>query len=524
MQETRKPVYWIVICALVIVPLVVGLLAFRDYGESWDEASKRSYADYALNAYQYLLHPQDLPLYGSELNYYGPAYFMMTALLARGTTALIPAWTVVNAWHFVYFLTFLAGVYVLYLLSKRWMSEWAAFGVALLYCTQPLLWGHAFINPKDTPFAAFFMASLYLGFKMVDASNKKYTWAILAGLVLGLSTSFRILAPYAAILVTYYALRNNGKKAISFLIVYAITAIFATYLTWPYLWADPIRRFLESLRVMSAFPFDQTVLFRGELYPAANLPLTYVPTLLRLQLTEPLLILFVFGFFISVIRFLYPAFQFMLSDLHPSSFILHPFLLFIFWCLLPMTGIIVSGNTLYDNFRQLFFLLPPVFILAGLTLDYVFRKFRTTIARLLVLLLLSSSGIVSAIQLHPYEYVYYNSFVDGTRGAFRNFEMDYWDTSFAEAAQYLNQVAPQNAKVIVIGAVDLFRAQARPDMQVVSIDVVKEGGGMYDYVVIHSRRNLDERRCKDAQTVYTVERQGAVLVVVKQLMGENQCP
>jgi hypothetical protein len=519
-QKTERTL----LITLFAIAITIGLFTVTHYGESWDEASKRSYADYALNAYQYLLHPRDLPLYGSELNYYGPAYFMMTALLAHGITTIISVWSIVTAWHFIYFLTFLAGVYILYLLSKRWMSEWAALGVALLYCTQPLFWGHAFINPKDTPFATFFMASLYLGFKMVDSPNKKYFWAILAGLVLGLSTSFRILAPYAAVLVVYYALRNNGRKSIPVLTVYAITAIFITYLTWPYLWADPVHRFIESLRVMSAFPFDQTVLFRGELYPAGDLPISYIPTLLRLQLTEPMLVLFIFGFFISVFYFLIPTLHIKFSNLHPSSFILHPFLLFIFWCLLPITAIIVSGNTLYDNFRQLFFLLPPLFILAGLALDYLFRKFTTTTARLLILLLLSSSGIVSAIQLHPYEYVYYNSFVGGTRGAFRNFEMDYWDTSFAEAAQYLNQVAPQNAKVIVIGAVDLFRAQARPDMQIVNIDVVKEGGGMYDYVVIHSRRNLDERRCQGAETIYTVERQGAVFAVVKKLTSENQCP
>jgi 4-amino-4-deoxy-L-arabinose transferase-like glycosyltransferase len=510
MQETPKPVYWIVINALVIAPLIAGLLTFRDYGESWDEASKRSYADYAINAYQYLLHPQELPLYGSELNYYGPAYFILTALLAHGITAIVPTWTVVNAWHFVYFLTFLAGVCVLYLLSKRWMSEWAALGVAFLYCTQPLFWGHAFINPKDTPFATFFMASLYLGYKMADAQNKKYLWAIFAGLVLGLSTSFRIPAPYAAILITYYALRSNGKKAIPSLIVHAVAAIFTTFLTWPYLWADPIHRFLESLRVMSAFPFDQTVLFRGELYPAAGLPIDYVPTLLRLQLTEPALILFACGLIISINHFVN-------KDRSTLA-------LFIFWCLLPISWIIISGNTLYDNFRQLFFLLPPLFILAGLALDYLFRKFTATTARLLIPLLLSSSGIVSAIQLHPYEYAYYNSFAGGTQGACRNFEMDYWDTSFSEAAQYLNRVAPQNAKVIVIGAVDLFRAQARPDMQIFNIDVVKEQGGMYDYAVIHSRRNLDERRCKGARTIYTVGRQGAVFAVIKQLTNENQCP
>jgi len=500
----------ILLIGLFAIAIVIGIFTVTHYGESWDEASKRSYADYAINAYQYLLHPQDLPLYGSELNYYGPAYFMLTAFLARGIIAVIPAWTIVNAWHFVYFLTFLAGVYILYLLSKRWMSEWAALGAALLYCAQPLFWGHAFINPKDTPFAAFFMASLYFGFKMVDAPNKKYLWAILAGSILGFSTSFRILAPYAAIFVVYYALRNNGKKAIPFLGVYAVIAVFTAYLAWPYLWADPIHRFIESLRVMSAFPFDQTVLFRGELYPAANLPISYIPTLLRLQLTEPLLILFAFGLIISINHF---------ANKDRSTL-----MLFIFWFLLPITGIMVSGNTLYDNFRQLFFLLPPLFILAGLTLDYLFRKITTTVTRLFILFLFSFSGIVSAIQLYPYEYVYYNASVGGTRGAFRNFEMDYWDTSFAEAAQYLNQVAPQNAKVIVIGAVDLFRAYARPDLQIVNIDVVKAGGGTYDYAVIHSRRNLDERRCINAQTIYTVERQGAVFAVIKKLTGENQCP
>ena len=67
-------------------------------------------------------------------------------------------------------------------------------------------------------------------------------------------------------------------------------------------------------------------------------------------------------------------------------------------------------------------------------------------------------------------------------------------------------------------------AQARPDLQVVSIDVAKEKGGMYDYVVIHSRRNLDDRRCKDAQKIFTVERQGAVFAVIKKLASENQCP
>ena len=39
----------------------------------------------------------------------------------------------------------------------------------LLFSTQPLFWGHAFINPKDIPFMAFFLASVSLGLYMVDS-------------------------------------------------------------------------------------------------------------------------------------------------------------------------------------------------------------------------------------------------------------------------------------------------------------------------------------------------------------------
>ena len=520
-MNAKQTPRWLTLGILIVLPLIIGIFTLRDYGESWDEASKRAYADYALHAYQYLTHPRDLPLFGSELNYYGPAYFMLAALSSRLIQLLLPAWTVVDAWHFVYFLTFLAGVWILYLLSKRFMGDWAAFGAALLYLTQPLFWGHSFINPKDTPFTTFFMLSLYLGLKMVEAEKRQYLWAILAGFVLGFSTSLRILAPYAALFIVFYFLQVKGTQAIRYLLVYALIAFATTCLTWPYLWADPVQRFLESLGVMSAFPFDQTVLFKGGLYPANHLPSEYVPTLLRIQLTEPVLILSALGLLFALNRLRVQAAS---KQIHPSPLILHPFFLFLFWFLLPTAAIIFSGSTLYDNFRQLFFLLPPIFILAGLGLDYLFRKFTTAPARLFVLVFLSSFGILPAILLHPYEYVYYNATVGRTRGAYQDFEMDYWDTSFAEAARYLNGVAPRNAKVIVIGAVDLFRAYARPDLQIVNLDVVKEQGGMYDYAVIHSRRNLDERRCKQAQTIFSVERQGAVFAVVKKLTAVNQCP
>jgi hypothetical protein len=59
-----------------------------------------------------------------------------------------------------------------------------------------------------------------------------------------------------------------------------------------------------------------------------------------------------------------------------------------------------------------------------------------------ICLLPSVFGIVS---LHPYEYIYYNSFVGGVSGAEGRFETDYWAISFREAAEYVNENASPNA-------------------------------------------------------------------------------
>ena len=48
-------------------------------------------------------------------------------------------------------------------------KQWGAIGAVLLFSTQPLLWGHAFINYKDVPFMAFFLGGIALGLVMVDS-------------------------------------------------------------------------------------------------------------------------------------------------------------------------------------------------------------------------------------------------------------------------------------------------------------------------------------------------------------------
>ena len=59
------------------------------------------------------------------------------------------------------------------------------------------------------------------------------------------------------------------------------------------------------------------------------------------------------------------------------------------------------------------------------------------------------------VYLHPYEYVYFNQLIGGTRGAEERFETDYWATSYREAAvrlvYFLNQEGREAGNTYKIG-------------------------------------------------------------------------
>lgn len=146
----------IIFLSFLLIALCIGFLTAPDYGLSWDELGIFKFANETLDAYQFILHPWDYeaPLSEALLHLYGPSHFMLTTLFSRYIDGISKSWTFYEASHLFYFLTFLLSVIILFLLSKRWVSEWSALLVSILFATQPLLWGNAFINPKDIPFMA----------------------------------------------------------------------------------------------------------------------------------------------------------------------------------------------------------------------------------------------------------------------------------------------------------------------------------------------------------------------------------
>ena len=647
MQAAKKIIkeHWPIIL-LILINLVIGLAIVRDYGQSWDEPGNYRYAYHSLGNYYNLFHGLPVTNFNElNLDQKGPAFFMLAGLFSRLVTAWLPGWSEINGWHLACFLSFQVGVISLYFLARRWTGNWAAFGAALLFSTQPLFWGHAFINPKDIPFMSFFLLSLTLGLWMIDRlfapgqggeisyagfqsgqfkadwksaspvrkvaslvplillamlgiaalayrrtldnllalfittlyrsdaqslwgrlfsriapnagnvgvesyiakaqsifskweidlfliigllllivflriiSKPSFSWLtkgilkpagraallylklpalLIAGIALGLTTAIRLSAPYVAILVGLYALTKKDKKPLLAFLPYGLVAMLTAYLAWPYLWRDPIGRFIDSMSVMSDYSVQGATVSRFML-----------PKLISFQLTEVVVVLFLVGVVIAAL------------NLRKSKF-REPFLLMIFWFILPVVIMIITESSLYDNFRQLFFLLPAIFIMAAVALEALFGMLNRAWLNFMIVIVLAIPGIYASVQLHPYEYIYYNSFAGGVKGAFRHYELDYWATSYKAAAEYLDEVAPPNARIGVVGSDLIFKPYARPDLKVLffnGVDVNED----FNYVVISSRANNDLAICPRAKVVKTIEREGAVLASIKQVSSRDEC-
>jgi len=108
-----------------------------------------------------------------------------------------------------------------------------------------------------------------------------------------------------------------------------------------------------------------------------------------------------------------------------------------------------------------------------------------------------------------------NSFIGGVDGAQGRFELDYWGTSFREAAEYVNQAAPANSTVWVEGPAHLFSLYARNDLKIYSSGEA-ERDDHYNYVIATTRYNFDKTSYPDAKIIYRIMRGNAILSVIKQ--------
>ena len=105
---------------------------------------------------------------------------------------------------------------------------------------------------------------------------------------------------------------------------------------------------------------------------------------------------------------------------------------------LPVGFLILQRATLYDGIRHVLFVIPMLAILAGLGLWALLPLLRRAPVVAAVAGGAYVGGVVGTLAvLHPLEYVAMNALAGGTRGAYGNFELDYWSAAATEALRRL---------------------------------------------------------------------------------------
>jgi hypothetical protein len=329
---------------------------------------------------------------------------------------------------------------------------------------------------------------------------------ILAGAALGLAAGVRAIGPLAGLIVLVYLFAKARSRAWPTAIAYFLVAGVVTLIAWPRLWDAPIPRYLEGLGMISNFPhFPGQVLFDGRLYGPRDLPRSYLPTLLTLQFTEPL----IFGVYIGLGLLIWR----LLRDRLPTGLLLYIGLGFA----LPLFGLMALRSPLYHNFRQTLFLIPAMVMLAALPLELIFKRVTQNWIRGLLIAALTFPGVYSTVKLYPYEYVYYNSLVGGPAGALHRYELDYWRISLREMALEMNEVARPGAVIVITRSAGLFARYARPDLIVDKpINSILDLDKGYDYVVQVSRGKGGDIY-PEVEELIVIERDGAVLATAKDV-------
>ena len=489
--------------ASILVLTVIGLSVIQNYGITWDEPTEVGMIEWNINfVMQGKPIPSDLQYYGTFFNGLAELVFQVKKYLLNGFGGdFIPSvkylgldqhlsdrlqlyLAKIEVKHYVTFIfsliTYGAIAELLGILIAARFAWIGAISLALI----PQFWGHSFFNPKDIPFAAWMTLTTVVnayGVSFLSSfpqqlqkdKNKseivtpnstvqlKYLiqWGISLGISWGILAGIRMPGIFVSLFffLTYFLINYKRQKPWISIITLGFISSITTYLTivllYPSSWQSPFQFIVETLGYFANHEWNPLNHFQGQFIPAKEMPWTYLPIWYSVSVPEIFLIFGCIG--LVVTGFKYKNF----NPLQRSSVILLGFQLFFF-----SIAAIVKHSTIYDGLRQFLFTLPALATFAAIGLLWIFQITSKKVKLgLIVLILIFGLDIVhSMIQLHPYEYIYFNRLSGGLSTAKAQYETDYLGLSLKEAIDWIKQNVPVHSIIFADGAFSSTILQSSP--------------------------------------------------------------
>jgi hypothetical protein len=431
--------------APALVFLIAALVAVPDVGISVDEPLHFIYGEGILRFFATL--GRDRTLFEIETAaWYGGIYDAVATLAAHalpGVPRHLPP-------HVLTILIATAAIYGTGRMAGLLGGAGAAAAAATLLVLTARWSGHALFDPKDIPFSAGYVAALYAVQRWTRELPRPRarlwigvalgTAAALAVRVAGLLALF-----YLAVVAVVHAVRRSREErfwaaGLRLLFPLAPPALVAgasafalTIAGWPYLWEAPLANFVTLARVSSDFPWHGSVFFLGQFVRAGETGPFYIPIWLAVGL--PLA-----TFAGLALALLWAALRRLRVAGPPEGIAV-----LLLGALFPIAWVMASDPVLYNGFRHLLFVVPPLCVLAALGLRATWLaaagRPRLRIALAVALFALVAEPAAWLLRSHPYQYVYFNPLAGGLARASHWFSGDYWRLSLRAAAIELDRLA-----------------------------------------------------------------------------------
>jgi hypothetical protein len=416
--------------------LIVGLFIYKDYGVAWDEADMRQIGEVNL---RYIRTGNVPALENFEDKDHGGAFEVPLRWMEE-PLGLTDFGDIMRFRHLCGYVFFLVGLLAGYSLAlKLFRKQWIALLGLSMLVLQPRIFAHAFFNSKDVPFLVCTLLLLYTLF-MAFERRRTYLF-VLAGLICGYATGIRtpglmLIGLVMLLLIASWFTRKETRRHVSLHIgSFLLSAVAMLYLSWPYLWHNPVRNLVYSVQRMShytAWPGD--LVFNGKSYLGTKLPWYYLPE--WFCISTPLLWLLP-GFTGGALGLLHILQRKGTSIKTSRQKIL---LLCGAIVVLPVSIIIIMHSVVYDDWRHVYFIYPAFVLIALYGVEQLSKNkaARTLIITASVLQIIGTGAFI--VQAHPYQQVYFNMLVPHSpEYRRRHFDYEYWGTSYKYGLEYLLQ-------------------------------------------------------------------------------------
>jgi Dolichyl-phosphate-mannose-protein mannosyltransferase len=448
-EQLLKKIFWVLLATIFVYMMISVPL----YGITGDEITQKNYGNFVwdyirtFGANKAVLN--DEYILKKELQYYGGFFDGFSAML-------ISLFHPKDEFLFRHYWTALfgfTGIMATGLIAKQLRGWLAAILAVIFIFFTGRYFGEAFNNPKDAPFAASYALALYamlIWLKNIEQLKWKHT--LLLGLAIALCLSIRIggllLVAYLGLfyVVTLWQKKLTKTKgfsnSIKHLLVAGVIGYVGAILWWPYALDAPLSNPINALHVMSTNPLASLtirMLFDGHIIQISpdTVPWYYLPRWLEIGLPLYLLTGTIGG---SAL-----VYQIMKRFQSPQIWMI------VFAGLFPVAYILYKHSVLYDGIRHVMFIIPPMAVISALFFNYLAEIFpgkgvKYAVAAVVVILIALPARFSFAN--HPNEYVYFNEIIGGIKGAYGNYETDYYMNGIKQGYKWLveNELKNRPAK------------------------------------------------------------------------------